>query len=164
MLSRRSDSTESSSEESEKEEQRERRSLRKRNTTRQNEELMDPLPTVQQAGKAPPTVQQTENIHSWSYKVSTKVVNNFFEWGSDQQDLKIDDLQTSMWSVDWWLGFRILPIIEHSVKEEEKIIGQRQLPARMSWGARFWSTLWIMWIAMHTVHDVPPLKLREMTQ
>ena len=59
-----------------------------------------------------------------------------------------------MWSVDWWLGFRIFPLVEHSVKDAEKTVGQKKLSTEMSWGARIQSTMWIIWIVLCT--GAPP--------
>ena len=87
-------------------------------------------------------------------QVTTKLVNNFFERGPEKENFDSENLHTNKWSVDWWLGFRIFPLVEHSVKDEEKTIGQEKWPTEKSWGARIRSTMWIMWIVLCT--GAPP--------
>ena len=56
--------------------------------------------------------------------------------------------------MDWWLGFRIFPLVKHSVKDEERTIGQEEWSTEKSWGARILSTMWIIWIVLCT--GAPP--------
>ena len=102
--------------------------------------------------KPPPTFTKETTV-------STKLVKNFFERRLEKNDFESEDLQTSKWSVDWWLGFRIFPLVENSVNDEEKTIGKKKLATEMSWGARIQSTMWI-----NSASIVLALKIRENTQ
>ena len=134
MLSKLSSSTESSSEESEEEEQRTRRNTKRRNITRRSEEPVKPSP-----------------ISSKKREVKTKLVNTFFKRESIRKNIDSEDLHTNEWSVDWWLGFRIFPLVKHSVKYKERTIGQKEWSTEKSWVARILSTLWIIWIVLCTL-------------
>ena len=75
------------------------------------------------------------------------------------------------WSVDWWVGIRVLPLIEHSVKDEEEIIGQQQCPGKLSWGAGIWAALWLLWLAVSAgiypnvpVEECSPTQIKKKDQ
>ena len=95
-----------------------------RNITRRGEDLEKSLSAAQQKERTLPSIRQTEEtlprVHSSqgkSHKVSTKLFNNFFQRESVEDDKKSEQWQKSMWSVDWWLGFRIFPLVENSASQ-----------------------------------------------
>ena len=113
------------------------------------------LPVNQQKEETLPTIWQTEGTlprvrssQTKKHEVTTKLLNNFFQRDSVENEEMSGQEQKNRWSVDWWVGFRILPLVEHSVKDEEKIIGQRQCPSKLSWGAGIWAALWLLWLAV----------------
>ena len=50
--------------------------------------------------------------------------------------------------VKWWVGTKTLPLVDHSVKDEENIIGQQQYQNKLPWGAGIWTALWLLWLAI----------------
>ena len=103
------------------------------------------LPTIRQIEETLPKVHPSQPKKR---KVSTKLFNNFFQRDSVEENVMSEQGQKKMWSVDWRLGFRTFTLIEHSVKDEEKIIGQQQCPSKLSWGAGIWAALWLLWLAV----------------
>ena len=69
-------------------------------------------------------------------KVSKKLVNNFFERRSEKENFDSEDLHTNKWSVDCWLGFRIFPLVEHSLKDEEKNYRPKKMVNRKIMGGK----------------------------
>ena len=172
-LGKRSNSSGSSSEESEKEGQRIK--TQTKDTTKQSiklkkslpaaqikeenipviRQIEETLPVKQQNEEDLPTIQKTEGTlpkvqssQTKTHEVTTKLLNNFFQRDSVEKEEMSGQEQKKRWLVDWWVGTRILPLVEHSVKDEEKIIGQRQCPSKLSWGAGIWAALWLLWLAV----------------
>ena len=50
--------------------------------------------------------------------------------------------------VKWWVGTKTLPLVYHSVKDEENIIGQQQCQSKLPWGTGIWAALWLLWLAI----------------
>ena len=50
--------------------------------------------------------------------------------------------------VKWWVGTKTFPLVDHSVKDEENIIGPQQHQNKLPWGTGIWTALWLLWIAI----------------
>ena len=102
--------------------------------TRQIEET---LPAERQNKEDLPTIQRTEETlpqgrssQKQKHEVTTKLLNSFFQRDSVEKEEMSGQEHKKNWSVDWWVGIRVLQLIEHSVKDDEEIIGQQQCPGK----------------------------------
>ena len=50
--------------------------------------------------------------------------------------------------MNWWIGTKTFPLVDHSVRKEEKIVGPQQHQSKLPWGTGVWTAIWLLWIAI----------------
>ena len=50
--------------------------------------------------------------------------------------------------VKWWVGTKTFPLVDHSVKDEENVVGPQQHQNKLPWGTGIWTGIWLLWIAI----------------
>ena len=50
--------------------------------------------------------------------------------------------------VKWWIGTKTFPLVDHSVKDGENIVGPQQHQNKLPWGTGIWTAIWLLWVAI----------------
>ena len=97
--------------------------------------------------ETPPTTQpgRTKNR-----KVTTKLMNDFFQRDLEEKEDTSEKEQKMNRLVKWWVGTKTFPLVDHSVKDEENVIGPQQHQNKLPWGTGIWTALWLLWLAIST--------------
>ena len=92
-----------------------------------------------------PTIQpgRTKNR-----KVTTKLMNDFFQRDLEEKEDTSEKDQKMNRLVKWWVGTKTFPLVDHSVKDVENIIGPQQHQNKLPWGTGIWTAFWLLWIAI----------------
>ena len=94
------------------------------------------------------TLPKVQSSRTKTHEVTTRLLNNFFQRDSVEQEEISGKEQKINRLVKWWVGTKTLPLVDHSVKDEENIIGQQQYQNKLPWGAGIWTALWLLWLAI----------------
>jgi hypothetical protein len=63
--------------------------------------------------------------------------------------------------VKCWIGTKTFPLVDHSIQQEEKVVGPQQHQNKLSWGKGVLIAMWYLWIAIiagvYPVYPTPPV-------
>ena len=48
----------------------------------------------------------------------------------------------------YWIGTKTYPLVDHSTKQEEKIVGPQQHQSKLSWWTGIYKAIWLLWTAI----------------
>ena len=48
----------------------------------------------------------------------------------------------------YWIGTKTYPLVDHSAKQEEKVVGPQQHQNKLSWWTGIYTAMWLLWTAI----------------
>ena len=81
-------------------------------------------------------------------KVTTRFLNGFFQRESEEKEDTSENKQKINRLVKWWVGTETFPLVDHSDKKEENIVGPQQHQSKLPWGTGIWTAIWLLWLAI----------------
>ena len=77
------------------------------------------------------TLPKAQSSRTKTHEVTTRLLNNFFQRDSEEREEMSGQEQKINRLVKWWVGTKTLPLVDHSVKDEENIIGQQRYQSKL---------------------------------
>ena len=92
-----------------------------------------------------PTVQT-----SWKQKdeMKTHLFNGFFQRESEGKEKTSGNNQERNRTMKYWVGTKTYPLVDHSIKQEEKIVGPQQHQSKLPWWTGIYTAIWLLWTAI----------------
>ena len=107
------------------------------------------------------TLPAAQNGRTKNCKVKTLLFNGIFQRESEEKEETSENKQEINRKVKCWVGTKTYPLVDHSVKQDEKNIGPQQHQSKLPWWTGVGTAMWLLWLAIiagiYPIYPAEPL-------
>ena len=93
--------------------------------------------------------------------MKTLLFNGIFQRESEEKEETSENKQEINRKVKCWVGTRTYPLVDHSIEQDEKNMGQKQHQNKLPWWTGVGAAMWLLWVAIisgiYPIYQAEPL-------